>query len=146
MQDCLFCKIVAGAVPSRKVYDDDASLAFLDINPANPGHALVVSKKHYATIHDAGAAELGRMMVAVKAVADAVKNRLAADGVNVVQNNGRAAGQIVNHLHFHVIPRHQNDNVVITYQKVAIPDKEMEEIQEKLAAKEAAEKVDWNIY
>ncbi|MBN2042765.1 MAG: HIT family protein [Candidatus Aenigmarchaeota archaeon] len=106
MDECLFCKIVKGEIPSDKVYEDTNFLAFLDINPRNPGHTLVIPKRHYETIFDMPDGETGSMLLMVKKVAAAVKNTMKADGISIGQSNGRAAGQVISHLHFHVIPRY----------------------------------------
>lgn len=102
---CLFCKISKGEIPSQKVYEDDSTFAFLDINPRNPGHTLVIPKKHVETILDADDATLSAVIRTVRKIAVAAKNAAKADGVSIVQSNGRAAGQVVAHMHFHVIPR-----------------------------------------
>lgn len=102
---CPFCEIINGNIPAKKVYEDDSSLAFLDINPRNPGHTLVVPKKHYATILDITEKDAGELFRAVKAVAAAVQAGTKAQGISISQSNGAAAGQLVPHLHFHVIPR-----------------------------------------
>ncbi len=106
MDECLFCKIVKGEIPSDKVYEDSNFLAFLDINPRNPGHALVIPKKHYETLFDMPDNETGDMLLMVKKIAAAVKNTMKADGISIGQSNGRAAGQVISHMHFHVIPRY----------------------------------------
>jgi len=102
---CLFCKIARGEIPSKKVYEDSSSFAFLDINPRNPGHALVIPKKHAVTIMDMDDASIAELAKAVRTVSIAVKNATGADGISIVQSNGPAAGQVVAHAHFHVIPR-----------------------------------------
>lgn len=131
MQDCIFCKIVRNEIPSKKVYEDQDTIAFLDINPANPGHCLVIPKKHAESISDVDENDLKRMVATVRVMAKRIKSSLNADGINVLQNNGRHAGQIVSHIHFHVIPRYPNDQVIITYQKASVPN--MDEIQKKLS-------------
>ncbi|MBI2970907.1 MAG: HIT family protein [Candidatus Aenigmarchaeota archaeon] len=141
MEDCIFCKIVRNEIPSKKVYEDPDAVAFLDINPANPGHCLVVSKRHYESITDVDDADLKKMIAIVKVMAKRIKTSLNADGINVLQNNGRHAGQIVNHIHFHVIPRFPNDNVIITYQKVNVPN--LDEIQKKLSSTGASSGYEW---
>jgi histidine triad (HIT) family protein len=132
MEDCLFCKIIKGEIPSKKIYDDEYCTAFLDINPANPGHTLVVPKQHSQTIYEIDERVLSRTIIAVKKIAQNLKDKMNADGINVIQNNGREAGQIVYHFHFHVIPRFKNDNVIITYPKADVEEKDFEEIQKKL--------------
>ncbi|MBI2232885.1 MAG: HIT family protein [Candidatus Aenigmarchaeota archaeon] len=143
--DCLFCKIIRGEIPSRKVYEDKDSVAFLDINPANPGHTLVMPKKHAENIFDADDEMLGRVIVAAKAISKKIKDSLNADGINVIQNNGRHAGQIVNHIHFHIIPRFANDTVIISYPKIKMEDKDFEEIQKKLTESERKVQKNWEM-
>jgi histidine triad (HIT) family protein len=111
-KDCLFCKIVAGEIPVKKVYEDANSFAFLDINPRNPGHTLVIPKKHYETLFDMPENEAGELFKVVKKMADVCKSGVKADGISIGQSNGRAAGQIVQHLHFHVIPRFATEGPV----------------------------------
>ena len=109
--DCIFCKIIAGEIPSYKVYEDEHTLAILDINPVNPGHSLVLPKKHLKNIEEADEQILCRLMVTVKRVGLSLKNNLAAAGYNVLENNGPVAGQIVPHLHLHVTPRLSGDGL-----------------------------------
>jgi histidine triad (HIT) family protein len=104
-KDCIFCKIVAGAVPGTRVYEDEDILAFMDIGPVAKGHTLVIPKAHIDSISDAPAAALQKLILIVQRIARAQIAGLGADGVNVTQANGAAAGQVVPHLHFHVIPR-----------------------------------------
>jgi histidine triad (HIT) family protein len=107
--DCVFCKIRDGEIPSFKIYEDAKTLAFMDINPLNPGHCLVVTKNHAATIFDAEVADLQAAIATAKKVATAVRSAMQADGLNILQANGAAAFQSVSHFHFHVIPRFNND-------------------------------------
>lgn len=115
--DCIFCKIIAGEIPSYKVYEDESVLAFLDINPVNPGHTLVVPKKHFANIEEADQATLCQVIKILKKVGLSLKKNLAAPGYNVQVNNDPAAGQIVPHLHFHVTPRLADDGLQLWPQK-----------------------------
>lgn len=108
MNECLFCKIIKGEIPSTKVYENDDVFAFLDIKPVNPGHALVIPKEHYVNIHDMPEDLFGKVAVGAKKVADAIL-KLGAKGVNIKMNNGKAAGQDVFHAHVHVMPRYGND-------------------------------------
>lgn len=109
--DCIFCKIVAGDIPSTKLYEDDETLAFMDINPGNPGHALVITKKHVRNLFDmepeAGAAV---MRTTVK-VAQAIHKALNPDGMNLHQANESAASQVVMHFHMHILPRWDGDDL-----------------------------------
>lgn len=109
MTDCVFCKIRDGQIPSVKVYEDAKTLAFMDINPLNPGHCLVVTKIHAATVFDADVSDLQAAIAAAKKVAHAVRRALQPDGMNLLQANGLAAFQSVPHFHFHIIPRWKND-------------------------------------
>ena len=111
MADCIFCKIVAGQIPCTKVYEDAACLAFMDINPISPGHTLVIPKKHYEAIGQMPADEAAALFRPVPSLAAAVKAALGAEALNVLQNNGRAAGQAVDHLHVHIIPRWAGDGL-----------------------------------
>ncbi len=133
--DCLFCKIVKKEIPARVVYNDDSTLAFLDINPANPGHILVVPKKHHESIMDADDESLEKAVLVVRELSKKVKEELKAEGINVLQNNGKFAGQLVPHVHFHIIPRFQDDMVIISYKRSQIADAKMDEIRKKLETK-----------
>lgn len=109
--DCVFCKIVAGEIPAKKVYEDDYYLAFLDIAPITKGHVVVIPKEHtatYAEVSEEVAGELGRVL---RKIAPQIVKLLAADGFNLGLNNGRAAGQIIDHIHWHIIPRYINDGL-----------------------------------
>lgn len=102
---CIFCKIVAGSIPSTKVYEDADCLAFMDINPVAKGHTLVVPKQHHNPITGMPPELLQKVILAVQKVAKGIYAGLKADGMNVTQANGAVAGQIIPHVHFHVIPR-----------------------------------------
>lgn len=106
---CVFCQIVDGSIPSHKVYEDSTYLAFLDINPVNPGHTLVVPKKHYPEILSTPDDVLSGLIVVVKKVAAGVVKGLRVEGFNLGLNNGQVAGQAVEHVHFHVMPRIEGD-------------------------------------
>ena len=107
--NCLFCKIVAGEIPSTRVYEDADTLAFMDIGPVIKGHTLVIPKHHYDPITKTPVDVLARLMKVVQKIAQAQLNGLKADGVNVLNANGTAAGQQVPHIHFHVVPRFKTD-------------------------------------
>lgn len=109
--DCIFCKIVAGEIPSYKIYENEKTLAFLDIAPVNPGHVLVIPKKHYVNFEDIPEDELCEVVRAVKKVGQALKSGLGLSGYNVIENNDPIAGQIIPHLHFHIIPRVEGDGL-----------------------------------
>ena len=107
--DCIFCKIVAGQLPSCKVYEDADTLAFMDIGPIVKGHTLVIPKVHYDPLIATPPGVLQKLIVVVQKIAQAHIRAFKADGINVMQSNGRVAGQVVPHLHFHVIPRFAGD-------------------------------------
>jgi histidine triad (HIT) family protein len=109
MNDCLFCKIIRGDIPSRKVYEDADTYAFLDINPVNPGHTLVIPKIHATDMFDAEDSDWRALTGAVRIVAHAIEKGLSPDGVNIAMNNRAPAGQTVFHAHMHVIPRYEKD-------------------------------------
>ncbi|MDP9313113.1 MAG: HIT family protein [Chloroflexota bacterium] len=110
--DCIFCRIVAGEIPSHKVYEDDMTLAFLDIHPAARGHTLVIPKQHVADLLSADPLDLEATVRGSQVVARILHKHLQADGINVVQNNGTAAGQDVFHYHVHLIPRWTGDQAI----------------------------------
>lgn len=110
-QDCIFCKIATGDIPCRKVYEDDSVIAFLDVNPLSDGHTLIIPKVHFEKLDDCPSDVLASLAVCVGKIASAVVAGLQCDGYNVLCNNGEAAGQEVNHVHFHVIPRESGDGV-----------------------------------
>ena len=103
-ESCTFCQIIRGESWSSKIYEDDKVLAFFSNRPVNIGHTLVVPKKHYESIFDIPEKEFAHLSVIVKRIAAAVKMAVSAEGIRVVQNNGEAAGQVIFHLHVHVIP------------------------------------------
>ena len=113
MENCIFCKIAKGEIPSNKVYEEGDIFAFLDIQPASRkgGHTLIIPKKHYETIDEIPEALLNKVMKVVKKVSIAIMK--LSDGVNIVQNNKKASGQFVPHIHFHVIPRYKDDGIRI---------------------------------
>ena len=113
--NCIFCKIVAGEIPCFKLYEDDRTIAFMDINPANEGHALAVVKEHWPNIHEIPADLAGATTATAKRVAAAVEVALSPDGINLIQANGPGAGQSVHHLHIHIMPRIEGDDLKINW-------------------------------
>jgi histidine triad (HIT) family protein len=107
--DCLFCKIIAGELPAQIVAEDERTVAFMDINPATRGHSLVVPRKHTRDLMEIESAELAATAQAAQRLAVRVKERLGADGVNLINSCGAAAWQTVFHFHIHVIPRYEGD-------------------------------------
>ena len=109
--DCIFCKMVAGQIPITKIYEDEAALAFLDIGPISDGHTLVIPKQHIEKLHDCPAELLSQFSSCLGKIAGAVAGAMNSEGYNVLCNNGRAAGQLIEHLHFHIIPRNTGDGL-----------------------------------
>lgn len=110
--DCIFCRIIAGEIPSHKVYEDDATLAFLDINPASHGHALVIPKEHAADLFSLSSDALAATAKTTQTVARLLQRGVRPEGINVLQNNGPASGQVVFHYHVHLIPRWSGDRAL----------------------------------
>lgn len=111
-ESCIFCKIVQKEAPASIVYEDEKVVAFLSIQPINVGHTLVVPKAHYENIHDIPDEEVSHLYKIVKKLAPAVKKAVEAEGIRIVQNNGEAAGQVIFHLHVHIIPMNKESQWV----------------------------------
>jgi histidine triad (HIT) family protein len=136
--ECLFCRIVAGAVPCARVYEDDHVLAFLDVNPVTPGHTLVVLKGHYPTLLDVPRHEAGNLLEALKIVAAALQTELRAGGFNCLQNNFGLAGQTIFHSHWHLIPRAEDDGLKL-WAGAPYADKDrMRQLAEALSSRTAS--------
>jgi histidine triad (HIT) family protein len=108
---CIFCKIATKQAPASIIYEDDNVIAFLDIRPLNEGHTLVIPKEHYETVYDVPENLIADIYKVVKKLGAAVKNATKADGITIIQQNGRAAGQEVSHLHVHVVPRYEGQKL-----------------------------------
>lgn len=118
---CIFCKIVNKEIPSYQLYEDDYVIAILDISQVTKGHTLIISKKHYENIMEADPETLHHIIETAQKVGIQLKEKLGANGFNVLNNNGSAAGQTVNHLHFHIIPRYnENDAIVCEFKESGI--------------------------
>jgi histidine triad (HIT) family protein len=115
--DCIFCRIVAGTSPCAAIYEDAASLAFMDINPANDGHCLVIPKAHFANLFEMPPAGFGMVASAAAKIAGAVEAELRPGGLSLVQANGAPAGQSVFHLHIHVLPRRAGDDLPLNWDR-----------------------------
>ena len=110
-EECIFCRIIKGDIPSCKIYEDDAVLAFLDIGPLSEGHCLVIPKQHYNRLEECPPAVVSALGTKLGSIAAAVIAAVEATGYNVFNNNGRCAGQLVEHVHFHIVPRNPGDGV-----------------------------------
>jgi histidine triad (HIT) family protein len=131
MED-LFLKIIRGEVPSHKVYEDEFTFAFLDINPHNKGHVLVVPKTHFRNVFDIDEETFCALMKTVKKLAPAVQKATGAEGINIGMNNEKAAGQIVFHAHVHIIPRFEDDQIYQPAKYMKYAEGEMEKIAESI--------------
>ncbi|MCD4759621.1 HIT family protein [archaeon] len=131
MKDCIFCKIVNKEIPSKIIYEDEHALAFLDIEPVNVGHTLVVPKKHFETIDKMDKEEYDKLSEAILKISKGIM--CLADGLNVMQNNKEIAGQAVPHVHFHLIPRYNDDGYRFDWKKDEdVTEKENNEFLEKI--------------
>jgi histidine triad (HIT) family protein len=126
--ECIFCKIVAGEIPAACIYEDDAVFAFLDIGPVNKGHALVIPKAHYEKVDQCPPHILSSMAIQMGRIAKAVASASACEGYNVLCNNGQVAGQVVGHVHFHIIPRFEGDGCLKGWPAKQYADGEMDKM------------------
>ena len=133
MQDCLFCKIVRKEIPAAVVYENGKTMAFLDIKPVNPGHALVISKEHYPDFASTPTEILGEITVVAQRIGKAAMETLGVPAFNIGVNNGRAAGQAVDHMHLHVMPRVEGDGYQLWHGR-PYEEGEMQAVAEKLKA------------
>jgi histidine triad (HIT) family protein len=130
--DCIFCKIIAGRIPCYKVYENQSVLAFLDIGPVSDGHTLVLPKGHYERLDQCPAQILAGIMDAIGPIAKSITAATNTTAYNVLCNNGSQAGQVVKHLHFHIIPRRENDKVLDRWQAFKYPQGKAEELLQKI--------------
>lgn len=131
-EDCIFCKIAGGELPSKTLYEDDNFKVILDLGPATRGHAILLPKEHYANLFEVPQDDLAEAIKLVKKMATKMKENLHADGFNLVQNNGEVAGQTVNHFHIHLIPRYKEDGQHILWQPGTVTQDEMDEIKNQI--------------
>lgn len=127
-ENCIFCSIANGDIPSATIYEDDDFRVFLDLAPASRGHALLVPKEHYDNLYELDDEVAAKVLVAAKKVASKMAAVLGCDGYNIVQNNGEAAGQTVFHFHMHLIPRYKDDQVGLGWKMGELTDAERDEI------------------
>ena len=132
--NCIFCKIIAGQIPSARVLETDTMLAFLDIAPIAPGHTLAVPKGHYATLAETPSQAAATLAAELPALVRAVLAATGAPAINVVQNNGREAGQVVGHVHFHLIPRSAGDGIRLPWPQGKYEGDAMEDMRSRIAA------------
>ncbi|MFH1588760.1 MAG: HIT family protein [Candidatus Diapherotrites archaeon] len=132
MNECLFCRIIKGKIPAYKITENKDCYAFLDIYPCTEGHALCIPKKHYETIDEMPAEELKELIVFTQEIAKAVKKSTNSTGFNLLQSNHADAGQVIPHVHFHIIPRKSTDELTFENKRIEGKKEELEKIREKI--------------
>ena len=130
--DCIFCQIVSGRIPCIKLYENEHVLAFLDIGPVSEGHTLIIPKKHSSSVDQTDPLVMAEIAKVIPNIAASIKKTMVADGYNVICNNGVAAGQVVQHVHFHVIPRKVDDGVFGRWASFQYPDGKADELAKKI--------------
>lgn len=130
--DCIFCKIVKGEIPCNKIYENEDVFVFLDRAPVNIGHSLVIPKKHFKNIYETQDEILAEMMKTIKIIATAIKSKIKADGINIIMNNDKAAGQVVFHSHIHIIPRLTSDGFTLWHGRRPYKEGEASETAQKI--------------
>ena len=126
-EDCIFCKVLSGEIPSQKVYEDEHVIAVMDINPWTRGHAVVIPREHATDIFEIDEDELAQVAIAAK-----MRDTLDCDGINLLQSNGRAAWQTIFHLHFHVIPRYDDDPLELPTRPKSADPEELAEVAKEI--------------
>jgi len=134
--DCIFCKIANGEIPSRTIYEDGEFRVILDLGPATRGHALVIPKEHFSDIYELPEMWCAKAFALAKKMAERMTGKLQCDGFNLVQNNGAAAGQTVSHFHIHLIPRYENDGQQINWVQTAPAPEELDCVRDEICGSE----------
>lgn len=130
--NCIFCKIAAGEIPSATIYEDEDFRAILDLGPASKGHALIIPKEHYADLYELDEVLASKVLGIAKKIITRMTEVLGCDGYNLVQNNGEAAGQTVPHFHLHMIPRYEGDEVGLGWSVGELTDADRDDIMSKV--------------
>lgn len=130
--DCIFCKIVAGDIPAKVVLDTDSAVAFLDVSPLAPGHTLLIPRNHHTQITDLPSDSAAELAKQLPTLVDAITKATGAEGVNILQNNGSVAGQVVHHVHFHIIPRREGDGLGFRWKASASEPDQADAMMEKI--------------
>lgn len=131
-EDCIFCKLANGEIPTNSIYKDDDFKVILDASPATKGHALILPKEHFDNIYEVDDSVAAKILPLAKKLATHMTKKLGCDGFNILQNNGEAAGQTVFHLHVHLIPRYKSENAILEWNHLEFSDEEMAEIRDLL--------------
>ena len=132
--NCVFCKIASGEIPSYTLYEDEDFKVFLDLSPTSFGHALIIPKEHYRNLFELDDSIASKSLVLAKKVATAMKKSLNCDGLNILQNNGEVAGQTMFHFHIHVIPRYKNDNTQIIFDQKSLTEEDAHKIIDSIVS------------
>ena len=130
-ENCIFCKLAGGEIPTATLYEDEDFRVILDANPAAKGHALIIPKEHYANLYELDDELAGKVLVLAKKMITKLTDILGCDGYNIVQNNGEAAGQTVFHFHMHLIPRFKDDGVGVTWKMGELTEEDKNDILSK---------------
>ena len=130
--NCIFCKIIAGEIPSHTIHEDEKFKVILDVGPATKGHALIIPKEHYANLYELPEESAAEVIKLAKKLMIRMTRKLESDGFNIVQNNGEAAGQTVNHFHMHLIPRYKNDGEILKYIAGEPSQEDLEQIRKTI--------------
>ena len=131
-ENCIFCKLAGGEIPTATLYEDEDFRVILDANPAAKGHALIIPKEHYANLYELDDELAGKVLVLAKKMITKLTDILGCDGYNIVQNNGEAAGQTVFHVHMHLIPRFKDDGVGVTWKMGELTEEDKNDILSKM--------------
>jgi len=131
-ESCIFCRIVRGQAPVSTIYEDETTMVFLDIRPLNMGHTLVIPKAHYVDIFDIPEKNLSQVHIVTKQIAAAVKKATNADGISIIQQNGKAAGQDIFHFHIHVVPRFLNQKLPPFHELKEVERSKLDLVAEKI--------------
>ena len=131
-ENCIFCKLAGGEIPTATLYEDEEFRVILDANPAAKGHALIIPKEHYANLYELDDELAGKVLVLAKKMITKLTDILGCDGYNIVQNNGEAAGQTVFHFHMHLIPRFKDDGVGVTWKMGELTEEDKNDILSKM--------------
>ena len=131
-ENCIFCKLAVGEIPTATLYEDEDFRVILDANPAAKGHALIIPKEHYANLYELDDELAGKVLVLAKKMITKLTDILGCDGYNIVQNNGEAAGQTVFHFHMHLIPRFKDDGVGVTWKMGELTEEDKNDILSKM--------------
>ncbi len=131
-EDCIFCKLANGEIPTNSIYEDEDFKVILDASPATKGHALILPKEHFDNIYEVDDSIAAKIFPLAKKLATAMTKKLGCDGFNILQNNGEAAGQTLFHLHVHLLPRYKDEKAILEWDHLEFSDEEMAEIRDSL--------------